>query len=491
MKGSAMTEDKKDSWRVALTLGFVLVLYAVLPMLLSDSIPHDMSENLYWGRELQWGYYKHPFLFAWTSYGFYRLFGGWPESMYILTQLGMAAALFFIYRIGLLFLRDRKRALMSVLLFAATLIPSVGNQKFNANTVLIPLLPMAFYFFAKFASHPGFWNAVALGASAGLAMLGKYFAALPLLAMCAAYLWRKENLKNLKTAWPYVALAVFFAIVSGHLIWLVENDFITLSYAFEKAGATENALLGRIKYPLSYLATQVVTLLPAFLLARRLRKGKALKLKPDLDVRDYEKFLVGFVFVVPLAVPFALALAVNMRLGTYWASPLYYLLGVYVLQRNDLKLDIKGACGFVLAVNLIVAALGSISGIATGIYARRHPEKTIVAFLNAREVSDYITMEWRAKFGPDYPIKYIVADKMTDALAAYLPDNPHIYTGPVETPAIDYGAMLEYCYVKTALSAGGMECSPYSGVGDWDRVFYKTVGGHMIDIEFICKGGKK
>jgi hypothetical protein len=205
-------------------------------------------------------------------------------------------------------------------------------------------------------------------------------------------------------------------------------------------------------------------------------------------VNEYGGFLAGSVLLVPLFAPLALSLALNMRLATYWAVPFYYLLGVYVLERNALKLDIKKACSFVLALNLTVAAIGAISGVFIKRHALKHLDRPIVAYFDAREVADYITRSWREKFGPNYPIKYIVADKMTDALAAYLPDNPRIYLGPVETPAVNFADMLEYCYVKTALSAGGLECSPYSGVGG--RIFYKTANGHMIEIEFVCGGGR-
>ena len=40
----------------ALALAYVLV-WSVLPPLLSSSFPLDVTESLTWGREWQWGYY--------------------------------------------------------------------------------------------------------------------------------------------------------------------------------------------------------------------------------------------------------------------------------------------------------------------------------------------------------------------------------------------------------------------------------------------------
>jgi hypothetical protein len=42
-------------------------VFSIIPMITRNIIPHDMIENLYWGKELQLEYAKHPPLFAWIS----------------------------------------------------------------------------------------------------------------------------------------------------------------------------------------------------------------------------------------------------------------------------------------------------------------------------------------------------------------------------------------------------------------------------------------
>ena len=71
-------------------LQFVLLFAAVfslVPILFEKVLPYDMLENLYWGKEWQLGYDKHPPLFAWISYAFFKLCGSVPESLFLLTQL--------------------------------------------------------------------------------------------------------------------------------------------------------------------------------------------------------------------------------------------------------------------------------------------------------------------------------------------------------------------------------------------------------------------
>jgi hypothetical protein len=71
-------------------------VFSFIPMITRNIIPHGVIENLYWGKELQLGYSKHPPLFAWISYLFYRLCFSWPESLYILTQLNFLREVAFL-----------------------------------------------------------------------------------------------------------------------------------------------------------------------------------------------------------------------------------------------------------------------------------------------------------------------------------------------------------------------------------------------------------
>ncbi|MDR1009277.1 MAG: glycosyltransferase family 39 protein, partial [Rickettsiales bacterium] len=466
-------DKNKNLLYTVLSLGAVLAIYTVLPMFARDCIPHDMIENLYWGKEMQFGYDKHPFLFAWISYGFFRLFGNVPESMYLLTQLNMALGMFFIYKIGRMFLGSRDKALMSLLLFSSTLIVSLGNQKLNANTILISLLPMAFYLFARFAERPTIANSALFGASCGLAVMGKYFAALPIFAFAAVYFCKKSNRQSFSTIYPYIAVLSFLAIVSWNFIWLWQHDFVSFQYAFDKAAGTPDALEGRVKYPLQYLLGQVVTVLPALLIIYRRRRGGAVSLMPSFRFGDYRKFMVEFVFVVPLAAMFVIPLLLNIRIGEYWATPLWYLFGTYILMKNDIKLDVAKVCRYVLILNIFIALISLTGRIVMRKHALKHPEKTVVAFFNAREAADYITVKWRERFGAEKPIKYLVADKMTHALAVYLPDNPSLYLGE-GTPSS--------CYLATWLVSGEQNARP--GLDGFD---FTTKNGHKIRVEFMCQ----
>ena len=87
-----------------------LLVFALIPTIMRDTLPHDMIENLYWGKEWQLGYDKHPPLFAWISYAFYKICFSVPESMYFLTQINLGVGLFFIHKIAMHIFKEKKIA---------------------------------------------------------------------------------------------------------------------------------------------------------------------------------------------------------------------------------------------------------------------------------------------------------------------------------------------------------------------------------------------
>ena len=81
-------------WAVAYGL-----LWSIVPPLLSSSFPLDVAESLSWGREWQWGNYKHPPLAPWVLHSFYWAFG--KAGPFLLSQLCIAATLWLVWRSAL------------------------------------------------------------------------------------------------------------------------------------------------------------------------------------------------------------------------------------------------------------------------------------------------------------------------------------------------------------------------------------------------------
>ena len=63
-----------------------------------------------------------------------------------------------------------------------------------------------------------------------------------------------------------VSLIPFFLILSPHIVWLSENDYITITYGLMRTGSEEVSILGHLKHPFLFLLKQIGILIPFFLM---------------------------------------------------------------------------------------------------------------------------------------------------------------------------------------------------------------------------------
>ena len=54
-----------------------------------------------------------------------------------------------------------------------------------------------------------------------------------------------------------ISLEVFIILLIPHLIWLTNNDYITITYGLARAGLENSSLLDHITYPLIFLGKQI------------------------------------------------------------------------------------------------------------------------------------------------------------------------------------------------------------------------------------------
>ena len=59
-----------------------------------------------------------------------------------------------------------------------------------------------------------------------------------------------------------IPVAIFFILISPHLIWLVENNYITLTYALHRIATDVPNYLNHLYYPLIFLNNYIY--LPVF-----------------------------------------------------------------------------------------------------------------------------------------------------------------------------------------------------------------------------------
>ncbi|WP_191905885.1 glycosyltransferase family 39 protein [Nitrincola iocasae] len=262
MKGIAVLGNTAS--KVWLLLLINALLWTLLPWLSAYSLPLDVVEGLFWGQEWQWGYYKHPPLPAWlVQLSWLALADLGP---FALSQLTILMTLLFVWLLGLRLL-DREKAALGTLLLLGVYYFTWPTPEFNHNIAQMPFWAAAIYFYHSAITDGRYRNWLLLGLCAGLGLLTKYAMVVLLAAMFLHLLTQREARKQL-LGWPlWSGVGLMCAVFLPHLLWLIQHDFLPLTYAGQRSGGAaglEAHLLG----PLKFLLVQLVDHLPLlFLLA--------------------------------------------------------------------------------------------------------------------------------------------------------------------------------------------------------------------------------
>ncbi|MDR1551358.1 MAG: glycosyltransferase family 39 protein [Holosporaceae bacterium] len=416
---------RKASWNGK--TWFIVAWSAVLvliPMITRNVIPNDMVENLYWGKELQLGYGKHPPLFAWISYFFYRLCFSCPESLYILTQLNLLLGFYFIFRISSLIFNQSERggaealerSRGSVLIFMASICSVFGNEKFNANTILMSMVPAMHYFFLCLLKYKRVRDAVLVGVFAALAFLGKYFAFLYIGCMGLFLLWDERCRVMLIRPQIYVAALVFFGCISWHLAWMVQNNFVSLKYALDKSTNWPTNRWSAFNFLLMqflFFSTSFVSVAQAC--------RKKIRFLPRERYSMEENFVL-FSTIAPNVILFIVSLVTGMRIGSFWGTNMLMMVGIY-LQILNKSINYERLLAFVKRISILFTVILLCKLSVVRIFLRHHyPEFS----LNFASVARRIDSDWKQKFG-GRKIEVLRADKACAALHMYLKDSPSSY----------------------------------------------------------------
>lgn len=378
-------------------------------------IPYDMVENLYWGKEWQLGYSKHPPLFAWINYAFYELCGRIPESSYILTQLNLLVGLIFIYKVSDLIFNDEKKSFSAVLIALCSSALSIGNEKFNATTILISLFPAMFYFFMCMIKFREKSSAIWFGIVAVMAFISKYFSLLYLGCFGLFVLIDKEARKLLKISLPYISAIVFLIGISWHVVWILENDFVTIKYGLEKSIEGTDGRVCSFKF----LLMQFLFFGTSFLAVIYSLKDKINFVSSKLT--SLEKFTI-FITVIPNVILFFASFLFGMQIGSFWGMNMGLLLGTSLIILNP-KIDVERLFHFTKIITLIFAMYIFLKLMVPNFFMR---EQLPYNAINVRNVVEKIEDDWRKNIGNE-KIKFTKTNKKLACLHAYLKDNPRHY----------------------------------------------------------------
>ncbi len=340
------------------TAGYFIALHVglwwLVPHLAQANLPLDVIEQLAWARDPQWLYHKHPPLPAWLLAGADWISGGSPAAIQLLSPLALALAFWAVWRLGCRLLSPA-RSLVALLLLEGVTFFSFQAAEFNHNTVQVPLWALVALALWQAMTRDRLRDWALLGLWAALALYGKYFAGLLLLALVLFLLFEPAARRCWRRPGPYLAGMVALLLLLPHLLALWRLDFLPLHYALEHTTPAEG-LWQRLWFPLDFVLSQALGVAGA-LLARWLlpRGGETLSVEaPDSLARRYLVWLA--------VVPFFLVLLTTLLLGAgfrpLWGMPLWIFLPLGVLATWPRGISLLGLARALLVVGAV--GLGSL-----------------------------------------------------------------------------------------------------------------------------------
>jgi 4-amino-4-deoxy-L-arabinose transferase-like glycosyltransferase len=151
-------------------------------------------------------------------------------SFRLLAMANAGLALFAVDMIARRFVRGDRRAVI-LLLLLLTPVYQFHAEKFNANSVLLAIWPLATYCFLRsFEERTAGWAAAA-GFLCALAMLGKYYSIFLLAGFVIAAILHPDRARYLRSTAPWISVACGLIGIAPHIYWLSQNDFMPFYYA--------------------------------------------------------------------------------------------------------------------------------------------------------------------------------------------------------------------------------------------------------------------
>mgnify|MGYP004145737789 FL=1 len=209
-------------------------------------------------------------------------------------------------------------------------------------------------------------------------------------------------------------IEVFVVLLVPHIIWLFNNDFITITYGLKRTGLEDYNLLNHIKYPSMFLLKQAGILIPFIFLVRLLIK----KVKFKINLKDKKLIFLLFINILPIILITATSVLMGSKIRTMWMTPFYLFFGVLFVYLLRSQINLKNIKLFLYGFLFLFLLSPSIySYISVS-------EKNKRTDYPGREIAELVESRWYKNFSNE--IKYVVGDEWHAGNLSY-----HISSRPI------------------------------------------------------------
>ena len=317
-----------------------LVIWTLIPTLTNNNLPLDTIEALAWGSNLDWGFNKHPPMSAFLVETFYQIFGNNDWAYYLLSQICVVFSFFIIWSLSKDFFENKIYSFLSILLLEGIYFYNYTTPEFNVYVCELPFWSLTVFYCWKGFKNNKYTDWLLFGIFAAFGILSHYLFIYLLLSLDLLFLYmlikKKIDFKCM------VSLIPFLIVLLPHLIWLTENDYITISYGLHRTGSGEQNFLDHIIHPLIFLGKQIGILIPFFLMLLLLSS----KFKIKSNFKDNKLLFLLAINIIPIALVFLTSMIMGVKIRTMWMTPFYLFFGVLVIYIFQSQINLNKLKGF-------------------------------------------------------------------------------------------------------------------------------------------------
>jgi 4-amino-4-deoxy-L-arabinose transferase-like glycosyltransferase len=273
----------------------------------------DEAYYWYWSKNLQASYYDHPAAVAWFIRAGTNLLGDTELGVRIAGQLCVLIVTYLLY--------DAARhaysvsaALIAVAAMQVTLLVGAGSIIMTPDTPLLLFASVVLWALVRFTLKPSGWWWLIIGLAGGGALLSKYTAILPAVAVAIWIVTTPDMRRWLARPWPWLGLGISLFMLLPVLIWNAQQGWVSF---LKQGGRLTRGGFVRPELIFEYIGGQMGVITPGlfvlllaaiWLMAQRARRS----------TDPLERLLVLW-FLVPSI--FFLSVSPVLRVQANWLAP--------------------------------------------------------------------------------------------------------------------------------------------------------------------------
>ena len=390
-----------------------LILWTLVPSLTNNNLPLDTIEALAWSSNLDWGYNKHPPLSAFVVEIFYQIFGPVDWAFYLLSQIFIILSFFVVFKFSEDFFKNKFLCFLSILLLEGIYFYNFTTPEFNVNISQLPFWAFSVYFFWKGLNHNKKIDWIIFGIVSALGFLSKYLFIYILLTFLIFLIF---NLKKYERSIKNYFFSIFISLIllTPHIIWLIDNNFVTVYYGLNRSGISDFNLVNHLKNPIIFLFKQIIILIPFFIMIFILSKN----LKIKINVKDKKNLYLIFINLIPILLILMTSALSGAEIRTMWMTPFYLFLGTLFLLILKKNIELKKLKKFYY-IFLFFFILSPTVYLAVSLI-----DKTKRTDYPGKEISRLVQNKWDDNYTNE--IQIVIGDEWSAGNLSY-----HLYSRPM------------------------------------------------------------